>query len=293
MSEQAFEAAPVVHARALALQATSLLDAAYGCRVGGLNPVECAPVLLQVFPGTSAHDMAVALSRGWSGVMNAPTLNSALAAAGYSAADIAAAVAAVLHLNWLANASYSNQQLPLMPKVHALFQGDLTQLSAGEAVDFLVVSCLPGDYTPTPGSLLAALSAIGVSVAQLSANRAASYPQYSCWVSQPIQNQSFGQLIVFESSGQSAAAAVPGIFSALQQYWPNPHQGAAYPYADIAMPLVSTGSGGADPTAIMTATFNAAKAVLGGAYSLGCVRTVVFGSTLAQQMLPVFKGLAA
>ncbi len=291
MTMQAEAASPATRAHLLATQSTTLLDAAYGCRAGGLDPVTCAPVLLTEFPGTSANDMAVALSLGWAGLMNNAIMNSALAAAGYSAGDISAAIAAVLHLSWLAAASYADPQLPLMAKVHALYEGDLTHLSAGEAVDFLVVSCLPGDYSPTSGSLLAALDAIGVSVQQLSANPAANYPQYSCWISQPIQNQSFSQLIVFESTGQNAAASVPGIFSALQAYWPTPHAGTDYPYATVATPLVSTGSAGADPTAILTAIFNAAKPVLSGTYNLGVLRTVVFGNTLAQQMLPVFQGL--
>ena len=292
MATQTPEAVPAaVLARTIAETTTSLVDAAYGCRAGGLDPVTCAPILLQQYPGTSANDMAIALSLGWSGLMNSTIMNSALTAAAYSSTDISAAVTAVLHLTWLADASYTDAAFPLMPKVHGLYEGDLTQLSAGERVDFLVVSALPGDYSPTPGSLIGALAAIGVSVQALSADPAATYPQYNCWVSQPVPNQSFAQLIVFESTGQNAAANLPGIFSTLQAYWPTPHQGTAYPYAYLAMPLVSTGSAGADPTTILTAIFNAAQTVLQSSYGLGCVRTVVFGNALAQRMLAVFQGL--
>ncbi|HEX8172021.1 MAG TPA: hypothetical protein VF824_15900 [Thermoanaerobaculia bacterium] len=278
-------------ARQIAADAITLLDAAYGCRAGNLNPVTCAPILLAQFPGTSATDMAVAFSLAWAGIINNSVMTAALTAAGYSATDVAAAVAAALHLLWLDNATYANPDLPNMPKVHALYQGDLTRLSLGETVDFLVVSCLPGDYTPTPATLIGALNNIGVSVQQLSQNPAATYAQYNCWVSQPVSGQSFSQLIVFQSTGQDAAANLPGIFSTVEAYFPTPHPGTNYPYANVAMPLVSTGSAGADPTAVLTAIFNSAKSTLSGSYPLGCLRTVVYSSTLAQQMLTVFQQL--
>jgi hypothetical protein len=179
-----------------------------------------------------------------------------------------------------------------MPKVHALYQGDLTNLSAGEAVDFLVVSALPGDYTPTPGTLIGALAAIGVSVQQLSQNPAATYPQFNCWVSTPITGQSFGQLIVFESTGAAAPANIPSILSTLQAYWPFPHAGSSYPYANIAQPLVSTGSAGGNPNDVLTALFNSAASVLPSQYGLGCVMTVVYDPAQVPAMTQLFNSLA-
>ena len=285
------QTAATAKARALAQDSTSLLDAAYGCRAGGLDPVTCAPILLGQYPGTTAMQMAVAITLGWCGIISNTNLTSALNAANYSSSDVTAAVTATLQLTWETNATYTNSALPLMPKVHALYQGDLTLLTAGEVVDFLVVSALPGDYTPTPGTLIGALNNIGVSVQNLSQNPAATYPDYNCWVSQPISNQSFSQLIVFESTGQDAPTNIPGILSTLQAYWPNPHQGSEYPYVDIAQPLISTGSAGGNPTDVLTALFDSAEGVLSGTYNVGCVMTVIYDQSLVQQMTTLFNSL--
>jgi hypothetical protein len=278
--------------RAASLGSTSLIDAAYGCRAGGLDPVECAPILFAEYAGTNAQTMATALSLGWCGIINSSIMTSALQAAGYNAGDIATALSQVLHLNWLDNVSYTNPSIPLMPKVHGLYLGNLANLSPGEMVDFLVVSCLPGDYAPTPGSLIGALNGIGVSVQQLSNNKAADYrTQYNCWVSQPVPNQQFTQLIVFESTGANAPTAIPGIFQALKTYMPNPHAGSNYPYVDIASPLVSTGGAGGNMTAVMTALFNAAKGVLNSSYNLGCLRLTLFTQAEVNAVQPVFDSL--
>jgi len=48
--------------------------------------------------------------------------------------------------------------------------GDLTDLPSEVTYDFLVVSTFPVIYTPTPGTLLADLERVGVSVLELSRN---------------------------------------------------------------------------------------------------------------------------
>lgn len=80
---------------------------------------------------------------------------------------------------------------------------------------------MPGDYTPSAGSVLAALQAIGVNVAALAQNKAADYrATHHCWISQPIANQAFARLVVFESTGAAAPAAIPGVFDGIRQFQP-------------------------------------------------------------------------
>lgn len=70
-----------------------------------------------------------------------------------------------------------------------IYQGDLTALTPDEAVDILVVSAFPNDYTPTPDSLIGALFEKGISVEQLANNKAQDLRETSsCWISQEIIN---------------------------------------------------------------------------------------------------------
>ena len=48
-----------------------------------------------------------------------------------------------------------------------LLQGDITALPEDYAVDLLVVSAFPGDYTPVNGTIIGSLHQRGVSMASL------------------------------------------------------------------------------------------------------------------------------
>ncbi|AQW32560.1 hypothetical protein ACEQ38_23465 [Ralstonia syzygii subsp. celebesensis] len=138
-----------------------------------------------------------------------------------------------------------------------LYVGDVADMT-GYNVDVLAVSCLPGDYTPSPGSVLGALAARGVSVQAMSGNKAANYePDLPCWISNPVSNPqpgiAFSRVLVYEpvSPASNSVNLVPAIFTALSAF-----RGGAQ--TSVAMPLVSTGSAGADPALIMRALFFAA-----------------------------------
>jgi hypothetical protein len=84
-----------------------------------------------------------------------------------------------------------------------IYQGDLTALTPDEAVDILVVSAFPNDYTPTPDSLIGALFEKGISVEQLANNKAQDLRETSsCWISQEIINPppgiEFKRILCFE-----------------------------------------------------------------------------------------------
>jgi hypothetical protein len=166
--------------------------------------------------------------------------------------------------------------------------GDLTQMGPAEAVDILVVSALPGDYSPSQGSLIGALAAAGVSVEALAQNKAASYKSLPCWISQEFQPPSAGiqfkRLLVFEPANpsQSAAAQAWTILQALRCFFANQP-------VRVAMPLVSTGSGGADPTEILRAlSWAAVHFGSSNSAALPQIDVVAYTAALAQQLKPVF-----
>jgi hypothetical protein len=175
-----------------------------------------------------------------------------------------------------------------------LLQGDLANMSPQDAVDVLAVSAFPGDYAPTPGSLIGALAAQGVSVQALSGNPAANYePTMPCWISQPVTGGGagiqFGRVLVFEppQPAQNAPGLVWSIFQSLMCF-----RGTTA--ATLALPVVSTGSAGADPQAVARATFWAAvHFASSNSFPLNTVKLVVYDANMAQQLLPLFTSLSA
>ncbi len=134
-----------------------------------------------------------------------------------------------------------------------LCQGDITNLSLADSVDYIAVSALPGDYSPTPNSVIGDLDAKGVSVQAQSTNKAANYePTMPCWVSQDVSSAglNFSRFILFEPANPSSNAgwSLWMLFKALQCHTNSGN-------ASIAVPMMSTGSGGADFATIFRQLF--------------------------------------
>jgi len=215
-------------------------------------------------------------------------VEAALTACGaWSSTDVAAATAANLHLVWQDLARFNEGGKPTNLREVGLFQGDLTAMTSAETVSILVISALPGDLSPTPGSMIGALAAKGVSVEALSQTPAHDFrSQYKCWLSQPIPAQSFGQILVLETTGAEATANIPGVFSAIAAALPSPPDNLT-----VATSMLSTGSAGAQPTEILTALFNAAKASMEGGYKLTGLKVVVFEQAWVSELMAKFDQL--
>ncbi|MEC7798009.1 MAG: hypothetical protein VX755_11910, partial [Pseudomonadota bacterium] len=185
-------------------------------------------------------------------------------------------------------------------KMIGLCQGDLTTIKPAEAAQFLIISCLPGDYTPSAGSLIGAIqTAWGINVGQMAANPAADYrSDLHCWISQPFSSLQpsktvpYTQLICLESTGANAVAWIPGVFSAIQRYVPSPPP-IPETGATIASALLSTGGAGADPVQVLTALFNGCQTLMtaGPGYNLTCLRIDVFNPALQGPLVAAFDQL--
>lgn len=171
-----------------------------------------------------------------------------------------------------------------------LHHGDLTRMEPSDAVDALVVSSFPDDYAPTPQSLIGALDAQGVSVADLAAVKAVDLRSaFSCWLSQPILKRrpglEFDRILCFESVRTgSAASHVGDIFRALAPFMADPR-----PIRSIAMPLLTTGDQGYAMEELLPALLDAACHWIRNGLPLQCVKIVVRSAETALAALVLFR----
>lgn len=134
----------------------------------------------------------------------------------------------------------------LHEKLIEILQGDLTEPRHGDRYDVLVVSAFPGDYTPTEGSLIGALSRAGLSVEELARDKAYDLRDtFSCWLSRPIpadMGLGFDHVLCFEptASGRSAVERIDDIFRALAPFIGLPER----PVTSVAMPVITAGDMG-------------------------------------------------
>lgn len=283
----------------------NLIAMTQACRASNLTALDCAPELYQLFPTTSASDLGAALVTTWGCELSAANLTTALnsclksdSSPAYTTAQVAQSISDNLSLNHLDSANVPTTYGPAINnqlKMIGLAQGSLVTIKPAESAQFLIISCLPGDYSPTPGSMIAALkTAYGLDVAAMAQNKAADYLQTdSCWFSQNLSqyaaNIPYQQLLVFETTGADAIAKIPGIFSAIQFYVPNP---PAIPDtgATIVSALVSTGSAGADPAGVLTQLFNSCWSLMtnGSGYNMTCFKIVSYPASWSSSLTTTF-----
>ena len=129
---------------------------------------------------------------------------------------------------------------PLDVRFIELHQGDILDIDRSQPNDFLVVSAFPGDYLPTPTSLIGQLGLRGISVEDLARRRAADLTrECACWMSEELSQTAipYRRILCFEPRSRGAPPDVVGdIFRAIIPFLGDP----ARSYT-AAMPLVATG----------------------------------------------------
>lgn len=125
-----------------------------------------------------------------------------------------------------------------------IYEGDLTNMPANNAVDLLIVSAFPNSYSVRNArTLMSALHEKGVEVSVLAKDKVADLREsFACWLSQDVtptqQGIAFKRIMCFEPPESTRAPEmVGGLFQALMPFvYGEPH------ISSIATPLLATGS---------------------------------------------------
>jgi TIR domain-containing protein len=170
-----------------------------------------------------------------------------------------------------------------------LFVGDLSRLPSSLRVDALVVSAFPDDYLPTPASLIGALFARGVSVAELAARKATDLRETcSCWMSPPLSAEQaklgFDRILCFEPATRGAPTEVVGdIFRALIPFLGD------HGLRSVAMPVVATGDQRTPLDEMLPALMEAALHWMSLGISLETLRIFVNSEDSADEANRIFE----
>jgi hypothetical protein len=168
-----------------------------------------------------------------------------------------------------------------------LFVGDLAYIPEQEAVDVLIVSAFPDDYTPTRSSLIGALARRGVSVAEFARDKEVDLRRFSsCWLSRMIERSDihFCRVLCFEPRHRGKAPDVVGdIFRSIVPFTTgNP------PISQIAMPLVASGDQGESSEVMLEALTDASVHWLSTGLPLDKIKIVIREATDSQPLRQAF-----
>jgi hypothetical protein len=173
-----------------------------------------------------------------------------------------------------------------------LLEGDLSRIPRHEAVDILVVSAFPGDYRPSPASLIGALNRRGVSVLRLASEKEIDLRrEFSCWLSRDLSDVhpdiGFRRLLCFESGRTgSPAEAVGDVFRALM-----PFALGESPFRSIAMPVLAAGDQGYAPEVMLGALFDAAAHWLAHGLPVDVIKIVTYDPRVSGRLAATFRAV--
>ena len=176
------------------------------------------------------------------------------------------------------------------PKRIELLQGDLSNIPPQFAIDLLIVSAFPGDYSPTPSSLIGALYRKGLGVGALAATKERDLRKdFSCWLSQkftpPSSGLRFSRVLCFEPLVRGHPPEIVGdIFRAL-----TPILAEKPDIRAVAMPVLAAGDQGHSVSSMLTPLLDASIHWMGKGLPLHCIRIVVYSDDQAKEAKRVFS----
>lgn len=172
-----------------------------------------------------------------------------------------------------------------------LLQGDLTALPPQHETDLLVMSAFPGDYIALEGSLIQAFYKKGLSMEEVSHNKAVDLrSQLHCWLSNPLserdqQKFNIKQVLCFEPGEKikQPQEVVGDIFRCINNFaFDDDHN-------VVAMPIIATGYQKIPLKKILPALLQASHFWLTNGLPLDCLKLVVHSDDKAQEAMAIFK----
>src|SRR5918993_310896 len=176
-----------------------------------------------------------------------------------------------------------------------LLQGDLSELPVEHKTDILVLSAFPGDYFPTPGTLINSLDEKGLSVAKLSLDKQADLrEQLNCWLSKSInkdlqQKLNIKRILCFEPGQQIHASQeiVGNIFRCINTFAFDEKNNV------VAIPMVASGCQRAKAEAMLPALLEASIFWLENGLPLTCIKLVIYRQEKVKMAADIFNAMKA
>lgn len=171
-----------------------------------------------------------------------------------------------------------------------LLQGDLTNIPPEHAIDVLIVSAFPYEYSPVKGTLIGDLSSKGISVHKLAKRPEANLRgNFGCWISPPIDGATdgllFRRILCFEPAIRGRAPEVVGdIFRALAPFVHGPPE-----IRSLALPVVATGKQNYPISKMLPALLHAAYHHLEAGLPIDIIKIVVRSDAEARDAMLFFK----
>ncbi|XP_064629100.1 uncharacterized protein LOC135488421 isoform X2 [Lineus longissimus] len=156
-----------------------------------------------------------------------------------------------------------------------LLVGDITALPLQDKVDIIMVSAFPGDYSPTPTSLIGALMRnLNIRVRDLAKNKMEDLRRnFHCWLSHDLPpSLPYRRLLCFEKAFTEIshpAALVGDVFRALVPTFKNDE-------STVITPILASGDQNFDMKTMLKAMVNAAGHWMQAGLPLECLKIVIY-----------------
>lgn len=189
-----------------------------------------------------------------------------------------------------------------------LLHGDLSALPPEHAVDIMVVSAYPGNYEPTPHTLVSALFEGGLDMYALARNKEVDLStQLGCWLSRELPEYlqrrfNTKRIMSFEPRILSTKPedVVSNVFRCLNNFLipdietsETKTQRQPFDISDIAMPMLATGNQRASVEVILPSILTAAVFWLSNGLPVKKLKLVVYNTAEAQLSKSIFDHFAA